>query len=946
MSKSLTAIFATLLKVNPDNPGFDVRLATDSHPSSVGLDHKYRAEALTLSQAGLADRKQAAETTATHQAFNLSHSQEKGEEQELIFTVAEDRAAKLLADITVVFRSHGDTVEHFPFRLVKTEAFATTSSGTSSGASAHAMLKQTEDVSFPKVEFPLVNIEEIDGNEIFQRLFSSEFRTSIGKIEWQKTESPNKHQVYYYVCPTKVDADLRTAQIEMFRNVLSHASWADLYLALAKEHAKPLHVSEKTTSTLGNGPLRPHLDVLFRGRLEQNKYVMRFDYRGLVQCVVSPKFKLSSPVQPSTTAAIASGEAANVVQDKMVEIRVNYAHFMAYMSTLLHQGVFLYQKGNRVLPLGLNASHALQLPTLIDFGIDCSGSMFRTSGAAGEGKAISVFEKLRLLLKEIIKKLPESVDVAATRIRLSRFGDSTTKFNRIEFSLTEAQALVAAIDSPTFSPTGELNTALFQFLTQQFMTYAEDTTRNNVISVLLSDGGDNCSPSHYNPNMSGNQFSTTLDKLDTAISPPQFYSLEIGEDVDKTILETIKARTHGKRIAVGAQIENINEFYSDLRSLRNSRRFLHFYQETLRFKLPVIDGQVTVTDDKHSLDPTKPFTMNGVEYVAQRPDLTTQSSLVPPKPNEKPNEKPKLQATLEAQQKEFESELLAAKQEKDRAVEAALAEARIKEEARVAELKVASEAEAARALGILKAQQKASEAQLLIREGLEKSRAIEIALGEARIKEEARIAELKAASEAETARALEALQTKMQAQQKEEFSRLEQALQTKLTEALAAAKADEDKRMEQAKIAEAKRAEEAKVAEERRMVELAARLKREYDAQIESHWREIEALMLRQSSQLNHPSNPDRSQRPSISVTAPSTGPAAPASRTQSQSDATGPTPLLHSFSASNSQAGGIAADARDVAQRSASAKKDKPAPTPTSTSTSGEKAKSSCALM
>lgn len=715
MSKSLTAIFASLLKVDANNPGFEVRLATDNtiNKNDV-LDNKHSSEQSTLDHKNKSEKEKA---------------EVDSKERELIFTVAKENADKLLKELSTVFQSHGHTVERFPFRLVKLKSVEaakataisknaasnmTITGGPTGGSAGAPAIAQNENIDLPKADFPLLDIDSVDGSEIFERLFSAEFRATFGKIDWKKTKALNGQDVYYYDCPTEIENTFSEAQIKIFKNVLSHASWNDLYYALAKDRAKPLNVSDAIKNTSGNGPLKPHLDVLFRGKMEEGKFVIRFDYRGLMQCMLSPKFKIvpEASVAPSATVvqaddATATATVQSTLQSNKVEIRVDYAHFLAYMSTLLHEGVFLYEKGNRIIPIGLNRSHALSpvSSTLIDFSIDCSGSMFNATVTNAKGVVVSVFAQLIVLLKAIVDKLPNHLDINNTVVRFSPFGGQLDVLKSVEFPLSEINKLHLELDSMAVKTRQEMHTALFQFLTNKYRSYLQDAKKSNhnIVHILITDGGDNNSPQVYHLNSDGSWFKAVLNDLDQGGQSLQFYSLEIGSNIEKDVLESINKITQGERINVGTHFENMQPFYDDLKKLRNFQYLIKFVQGDLKnFKLKVVEGEVTnPRDETASLDPAIPFTMNDTVYMAQKTDPTPKPSLLAP--DIKVGEEAVTMRELQAKNKALSDKLDALQKIQD----TRKAEAKAAEEKRFADLEAKLYAEAEKHLAEMEIRLKA-----------------------------------------------------------------------------------------------------------------------------------------------------------------------------------------------------------------------------------------------
>lgn len=205
----LNAVFVTLLNEDPKNPGFEVVESPDK--------------------------------------------------QEIIIKVAESKAAALLTRINEIFKSHGHTLSAIPYRLnlvrprpqhstpkvavpIAGTATAVGSGGSeanskasnanvAANASANASAKpyslsdlldsSESDQLFPKAEFPLLDMGQINGNDIFTRLFDDKIRANTGNImEWKEARGQNSQTVYYYVCQSEREANLRSAQIDIFKFIL------------------------------------------------------------------------------------------------------------------------------------------------------------------------------------------------------------------------------------------------------------------------------------------------------------------------------------------------------------------------------------------------------------------------------------------------------------------------------------------------------------------------------------------------------------------------------------------------------------------------------------------------------------------------------------------------------------------------------------------------------
>lgn len=530
-----------------------------------------------------------------------------GHEQEIIVKTKREAADVLLQKLEVIFSSRGHTQAAMPLRLKSVEA-----KSLSLSVSSHVVESKRSNISdFPIIDFQLIEADKIEKDEIFSRLFDRKVRESTGNImQWQKGRGHNNQTIYYYECQSEMEANLRKAQIEIFKGILSHATWIDLYKALAKNDPVPLPVppDEILYAKKGNGPLSNQLENLLVVRKENEKFVVRFDGIGLVKCVLAPKFDKKVLLEDKGLELAPEGE--------FTEISVNYSHYMAYMSTLLSEGILLHQRGNQFLPIVYHRGSAIQASTLIVFAIDCSESMY------------NVFDTLKITLKDLIRALPNSLEPAATTVKLTRFGSRKTKFQPVQFPLTQMENLLAAIDIFNKEELRGQKTAIFKHIVKDFVELKSAMEYTNIVYNLVSDGGDNDSSLFYHPNLQKtDRFSSLMTSMDQAISPPQFFSIEIG-DLTEDKLRMIEAATHGKRISVGQKLEKFDVFFKHMKEQGQSRYFLHFVQGALQFKLPAADGEIIMRDDpKHYLEIDKPFMINREEFSAQKADLLSQQRL-------------------------------------------------------------------------------------------------------------------------------------------------------------------------------------------------------------------------------------------------------------------------------------------------------------------------------
>lgn len=495
--------------------------------------------------------------------------EESEDSKQIIITPTEQKdASTLFAEITEVFKSQASTLTNMPFKLTSTSL-------------------NSEDI-IPDIESPLLSLSEITSlsvAKILEKFFGTKELNNIGyQTEWQTVKSNSNQIIFRILCPTKIKLQLRTAQVETYKFILSHARWEDLYSALAKTNPKPLRVVEDSEE-YGKGPISPFLEQLFPIREENGQTFIYFDCISLIKCILAPKFGL---VENQSIAG-----SNKIVVDK--------ADFMLYMSSLLNsnQGILFHpHQAGQVLPISIACRNTIQAKTLIDFGIDCSGSM------------LSVFPKLKTLLKQLIVQLynHNDLDNNATEIRLSRFGAKDSNFPIITMPLTDQTTLSSVIDQ--FTSPGE-STAVYKFITTQHNSYKQ-LNNYNIISILITDGQDNDSEVHYKPNpCKTDQLSQTLSSLKQESSPPKFFSMEIGDKIDDVVLEIIKQATHGTRISVGNNLESFKLIFDHVGKLALYRRFVNFEQQARSFRLPVIEGEVTIASPEDYLEPNQPFTMNG-----------------------------------------------------------------------------------------------------------------------------------------------------------------------------------------------------------------------------------------------------------------------------------------------------------------------------------------------
>jgi len=455
---------------------------------------------------------------------------------------------------------------------------------------------QAVELEFPHIDFPLVEIEKLTGKEVFERLFSPELRENNGNIvHWQTSIGKNKQIVYSYQGEVG-ETDIRTLQVNLFRQILSHASRADLYQALAAGSFQSLPVppqdilySKKIT---GTGPLAYHLqnNDLLTIRNDQGKPVVLFDALGLAKCLLAPKFTLETS---NPAAASFSSDGYNA------EISFNEGDFLSYMSTLLNQGIFMHLKDERLYPVSFPHAQAIQALTMVNFIIDCSGSM---------GSSMS---KLKKHLKTIMERLYKDMDPTATFIRLSPF--NSIIFPAIELALTEKDTLIREIDKLSAAD----GTALYQAIVKS-AEYALTKPTMNKVDIYITDGGELNSPPEYYPNTDNTDLlSQILRALQKDQNPPQSFSIEIGELTD-AILQVIQQKTNGHRIQANNDLSSFDMIYNYAGQFVLSRCYLDFVQQTREFRLPVLEGQVILSEQ--SLNPQSSFSINGgPAMIAKKP---------------------------------------------------------------------------------------------------------------------------------------------------------------------------------------------------------------------------------------------------------------------------------------------------------------------------------------
>lgn len=535
-STGLTEILVTLLKKNPENPGFTVEESQDEKTLSIKINPDIDAK-------------------------------------------------EFLCDVQKVFKSHHDTAGNIPFKL-------------------HDTLRQT-NINFPQIQNPLLSISELQNlgaTKILEKLFGKEKICSIGlQPEWELFETNSGQVVYRAVCTKEIEIPLRICQINIYKYILSHASWDDLYSALSSINSSYIKdPSSDDSEIFGVGPLSKHLDQLFCIREENNKKVIYMDFEGLIKCIVAPQFNFLSQQGVSS--------ASTIIVDK--------SHFMLYMSAILNsnQGILLHEhKDRQLLPISVACSTAIQSETLINFMIDCSGSMH------------SVFPKLKTLLKDLISKMHDhkKLDKNSTTIRLSRFGSRKSNFSVANFPLTKISELKKAIDE--FEQPSQ-QTAIYQFIHEQHSFYRGLNEKYNIISILITDGQDNDSEINYKPNESStDELSKELNSLAKQTNPPQYFSIEIGESIDEMVLDIIRRATNGTRIKAGDNLEDFKLIFDHLGRMSLYRNFMYFVQDTRKFRLPVIEGNTVIASKDNYLEPNKPFTINQISCTASETNVSSRS---------------------------------------------------------------------------------------------------------------------------------------------------------------------------------------------------------------------------------------------------------------------------------------------------------------------------------
>lgn len=550
-----------------------------------------------------------------------------------ILVVDSDYVDELQKKLDSVFQSHGHTLENIPYTLVAEKPAVSTSSSLQQPAAT------TAKVSIPKATFTMVNIQELDSKKLFARLFSKTLQREIGTVpEWREITGKKGAPLYRYDCVSDDDAALKEAQIKIYKRILSEATWEDLYKVFAKDNPTPIQANIKV-STGNQGPLRKHIDDLFAIRTDSNtgkKYIL-FDCLGIAKCILPVKFERVSPfldeeavlVNPDTTTATEASASVDpivsaAIAPPKIEIQFNAEHFMAYMSTLLKQGILLAPESESLArPIAFHREQAIQSLTHIVIGVDQSGSL--------HGKT----EVLQERLTETLDKFRDKLDGNATEIRLARFAGPQNKFENTQRKLSAKDALEEdkyALEKDIEGFKGTKNgTALYQFLHQEIILLKTKTFYNKFF-ILLSDGCDNDSADCYKPSTPNNLLTPLLRELDSTI-PIQFQLLEIAgtEGINEGVFETIRAITNGQRTNIGKDLTGMQPFFDSLAKYNTGKFFIIFTQDATQFKMIMEEGEVVArnTDNAYVLlDVTKPFIINGQTFSAQPTTDIVQQTIV------------------------------------------------------------------------------------------------------------------------------------------------------------------------------------------------------------------------------------------------------------------------------------------------------------------------------
>jgi len=521
------------------------------------------------------------------------------------------QAEKILKRLQDVFSSHGCLEVEFPFYLQPRAASQQASSAASlSLQPSHASQPQPSpshsepaiEQRFPVLVSPLVKLG-LTGNEVFARLFSEPTLRNFGTIiEWAKREDKKK-TVFFYPCKSTRDAELRTSQISFFKTILAQASWQDLYNAFREHQPITLPVPKDNilfsdNDKQGQGPLSDCLDQIFKihskGGEKGQKFVL-FDAEGLLKYIVSPNFELMP------------GNGSGNGNEDQVEIAADWDHILAYLSRISSRGLIFRAEGGRLYPGAVSPNYAIQADTIIDFLIDCSGSMQE------------VFGKLKTCLKATIEQLSKKdIDPNATTIRLCCFG-AGKDYPVLEFPLAKFGEISRQIDNLQDPANG---TPLYEALTKLCKRY--QSVRNRIVNyvcVLISDGEENVS---WNVEFQHEEhafakktqrLTDALDILKKVSQPPKFFSIEIGTKIDERVLSNLQAILDGERINVNNNLSNFEKFYQYLEALSKCRSLYLFIQEGVpAFRLKSLQGEISFSDQ--ALDRSKAFEVNGAEYQA------------------------------------------------------------------------------------------------------------------------------------------------------------------------------------------------------------------------------------------------------------------------------------------------------------------------------------------
>ncbi len=386
---------------------------------------------------------------------------------------------------------------------------------------SHTTTTVIQEIHYPKS----ISIEQGAGEVLFEKIIGRAQLRRIGCPQWTGEVKPETFDPDRKVLYATADQheSLSQIQVDTFRDLFRHASYADFRDALAESPDDYQPLVKKTEK----GILNAHINKI----LYKKDDTLYFDYGLLSKCLIAP---------------IVTCEVVNEVAGSHFEIAIDKNHLISYLSTAIKEGFILHVTGNahdatqQARPICFNMGQALPVDITFSFLLDCSYSM--ESG----------FSQFKTYIKDFIKLITQQEKFKNAVIKITPF--ETTMKPTKTFSLKELKSFKAIDDYFEELKVGGA-TDLDNTICTTLQSIGKNPAQMNDIVFICTDGVDSSEGKHTT------RLTTCSQEIKRKSNPPKLYSIGFGRDYDEVKLRQLAEITGCEHIKLTDQkdLERINE---------------------------------------------------------------------------------------------------------------------------------------------------------------------------------------------------------------------------------------------------------------------------------------------------------------------------------------------------------------------------------------------------